>query len=83
MKYSVDPKRVRPDGYSKVSGTLKYLTDLSFPNMLFGKVLRSTYPHARILSINTEKAEKLTGVHAVLTYKDVPGMNRFGIIIPD
>ncbi|BDH61546.1 putative xanthine dehydrogenase subunit D [Lysinibacillus sp. PLM2] len=83
MKYSVDSKQVRPDGYAKVSGALKYLTDLSFPNMLFGKVLRSTYPHARILSINTEKAEKLTGVHAVLTYKDVPGMNRFGIIIPD
>lgn len=83
MKFNLDPKRIRPDGHSKVTGTLKYLTDLSFPNMLFGKILRSPYPHARILSIDTEKAEKLAGIHAVLTYKDVPGMNRFGIIIPD
>ncbi len=75
--------RVRPDGLSKVTGSLKYLTDLSFPNMLYGKVLRSPFPHARIVSINTEKAEKLPGVKAVITYKDVPGMNRFGLIIPD
>lgn len=75
--------RVRPDGLSKVTGSLQYLTDLAFPNMLYGKVLRSPYPHAKIVSIETEKAELLPGVEAVITYKDVPGMNRFGIIIPD
>ncbi|WP_299512119.1 xanthine dehydrogenase subunit D [uncultured Rummeliibacillus sp.] len=75
--------RIRPDGLSKVTGDLKYLTDLTFPNMLYGKVLRSKYPHAKILSINTEKAESIPGVEAVITHKDVPGMNRFGIIIAD
>nr|WP_240758482.1 xanthine dehydrogenase subunit D [Lysinibacillus sp. SGAir0095] len=79
----VDKDRVRPDGVSKVTGSLKYLTDLTFPNMLYGKILRSSHPHAKILSIQTEEAENLPGVEAVLTYKDVPGMNRFGMIIPD
>lgn len=76
-------KRNRPDGVGKVTGELKYLTDLSFPGMLFGKILRSSYPHANILSICTERAKKLPGVRAVVTHADVPGMNRFGIVIPD
>ena len=75
--------RIRPDGYEKVTGELKYLTDLSFQNMLYGKVLRSAYPHAKIISINTKKAKQLAGVRAVLTHEDVPGLNRFGLIFPD
>ena len=75
--------RVRPDGVEKVTGSLKYLTDLSFPNMLFGKILRSQYPHARIKSIHIDEAKKLKGVHGVLTYKDIPGLNGFGILEPD
>ncbi|WP_420488404.1 xanthine dehydrogenase subunit D [Gottfriedia acidiceleris] len=75
--------RVRPDGLSKVSGEMKYLTDLTFPNMLYGKVLRSTEPHAEILSISIEEAEKLSGVRAIITYKDIPGLNGFGLIFPD
>ncbi|MGM0875376.1 MAG: xanthine dehydrogenase subunit D [Bacillota bacterium] len=75
--------KIRPDGYEKVTGTLKYLTDYSFPDMLYGKVLRSFYPHAKIRSISTANAEQLEGVIAVVTYKDVPGMNRFGLIFPD
>ncbi|MRH44344.1 xanthine dehydrogenase subunit D [Aquibacillus halophilus] len=75
--------RVRPDGKAKVTGSLKYLTDLSFPNMLYGKILRSAYPHAKILSININDAEKLPGVKAVITHKDIPGLNGFGIISPD
>ncbi|MGN1387679.1 MAG: xanthine dehydrogenase subunit D [Bacillus sp. (in: firmicutes)] len=75
--------RIRPDGISKVTGTLFYLTDFTFPDMLFGKVLRSPFPHAKIIAIHTEKAELLPGVKAVITYKDVPGMNRFGIVMPD
>ncbi|CRK84848.1 xanthine dehydrogenase subunit D [Neobacillus massiliamazoniensis] len=75
--------RVRPDGVEKVTGALKYLTDLSFPNMLFGKILRSQYPHARIKSIHIDEAKKLKGVHGVLTYKDIPGLNGFGILEPD
>lgn len=75
--------RIRPDGLDKVTGSLKYLTDYSFPNMLYGKVLRSSFPHAKIKLIDTEDAEALDGVEAVITYKDVPGMNRFGLIFPD
>ncbi|MED1809032.1 xanthine dehydrogenase subunit D [Bacillus subtilis] len=77
------PSRVRPDGRGKVTGELKYMTDLSFPGMLYGKVLRSAYPHAEIVSVCTIKAEKMEGVQAVVTHKDVPGLNRFGIVIPD
>ncbi|UPM56311.1 xanthine dehydrogenase subunit D [Gottfriedia acidiceleris] len=76
-------RRVRPDGLSKVNGEMKYLTDLSFPNMLYGKVLRSTEPHAEILSISIDEAEKLSGVKAIVTYKDIPGLNGFGLIFPD
>ncbi|RIX51717.1 xanthine dehydrogenase subunit D [Paenibacillus nanensis] len=75
--------RGRPDGPAKVSGSLTYLTDLSVPGMLYGKVLRSAVPHAFILDIRTAKAERAPGVRAVLTHKDVPGLNRFGIVNPD
>ncbi|PGM56056.1 xanthine dehydrogenase subunit D [Bacillus sp. AFS053548] len=76
-------RRIRPDGLNKVTGNLKYLTDLSFPKMLYGKVLRSTEPHAEILSISIEEAEKISGVRAIVTYKDIPGLNGFGLIVPD
>ena len=39
--------RIRPDGIEKVTGSLSYLTDLHFPEMLYGKVLRSKYPHEK------------------------------------
>lgn len=75
--------KVRPDGLDKVTGKCSYLTDRQAPGMLYGKILRSRHAHAWVLSIRTERAERLQGVHAVITYKDVPGMNRFGIAIPD
>lgn len=75
--------RPRPDGMGKVTGGLNYLTDLQVPNMLYGKVLRSEYPHAKIQQINIEKAEQLSGVLAVITSKDVPGLNGFGLITQD
>ncbi|MBB3127989.1 xanthine dehydrogenase D subunit [Paenibacillus rhizosphaerae] len=75
--------RVRPDGQDKVTGQLKYLTDMSAPAMLYGRVLRAAYPHAAIRSVRTERALALPGVEAVLTWKDVPGLNRFGIARAD
>ena len=78
-----DRWKKRRDGIGKVTGELKYLTDMSFPNMLYGTVLRSEHPFAKILSIDTEEAEKLPGVETVITHKDVPGLNGFGIVIPD
>ncbi|TDL69454.1 xanthine dehydrogenase subunit D [Paenibacillus amylolyticus] len=74
---------LRPDGVPKVTGQLQYLTDMTLPDMIHGRVLRSEYPYARILSIDTSEAEALDGVYAVLTSKDVPGLNRFGIATPD
>ncbi|MBU9713917.1 xanthine dehydrogenase subunit D [Evansella tamaricis] len=80
---SRDRWRIRPDGKDKVTGALSYLTDRSFPGMLHGRVLRSGYPHATILSIDISKAKELSGVHAVLTHEDVPGLNAFGIADPN
>lgn len=73
----------RVDGYDKATGMAKYVTDRFFPNMLWGAVLRSRYPHALIKGIDTSRAEASKGVVAVLTHKDVPGLNAFGIINQD
>ncbi|WP_236006024.1 xanthine dehydrogenase family protein molybdopterin-binding subunit [Paradesulfitobacterium ferrireducens] len=61
------------DAFAKVIGEAQYIQDLTQPRMLWGKILRSSLPHARILNIDTSKAEKLLGVKAVLTAKDLPG----------
>ena len=73
----------RKDGVGKVTGETKFFSDMIFPNMLWAKTVRSKYPHARIRKIDTTKAEALPGVVAVLTYKDIPGLNASGIIVPD
>src|SRR5918911_2858398 len=70
-KFSVVGQRVqRFEGYDKVTGESKYIADIALPGMLVGKVLRSPYAHARILNINTSRAEKLRGVRAVVTAED-------------
>ena len=61
----------RVDGIEKVTGQAKFLGDLAVPGMLHGKIIRSSYPHARILSIDASKAEALEGVAAVLTNADL------------
>ncbi len=73
----------RPDVVGKVTGRLKFADDISFPDMLHGRVLRSAYPHARIRRIDVSKARALPGVVAVLTHADVPGKNRHGLIYED
>ncbi|MDQ1335688.1 MAG: hypothetical protein QG552_2638 [Thermodesulfobacteriota bacterium] len=62
----------RVDANVKVTGEARYTVDIAFPNMLWGKLLRSPLAHARILHIDTSKAEKLPGVKAVITGKDTP-----------
>jgi 4-hydroxybenzoyl-CoA reductase alpha subunit len=62
------------DGVAKVTGQAQYTFDLTLPRMLWGKILRSPYPHARIISIDTSQAEKLVGVKAVITGKDTLGI---------
>jgi CO/xanthine dehydrogenase Mo-binding subunit len=61
----------RVDGIEKVTGKAKFLGDLAIPGTLHGKILRSTYPHARILAIDTSRAESLPGVAAVFTAADL------------
>ena len=65
----------RVDGIEKVTGKAKFVGDISVPGMLYGKILRSPYPHARILSIETKEAEALAGVVAVLTAADITDVN--------
>ena len=81
--YTVIGKRVpKVDAPAKATGDAKFATDIYLPGMLFGKVLRSPLPHARILSIKTEKAKRLHGVKAVLTAEDVPD-RRYGALVLD
>ncbi len=60
------------DAVAKVTGVTKFADDLSFPRMLYCKLLRSTEPHAKVLRVDTSAAERLEGVIAVLTGKDLP-----------
>ncbi len=71
----------RVDAWGKVTGRAKFAEDYNVAHQLYGKVLRSKYPHAKILRIETSKAEQLPGVEAVLTAKDIPGSKVFGIVV--
>lgn len=64
----------RPDGLDKVTGRARYGADASAPGQLVGRILRSPHAHATIRKIDTSKAEKLKGVKAVLTSKDLPDL---------
>ena len=75
----VGQRVLRRDGPAKVTGQAKYTVDIQLPGMLVGRVLRSPHPHARILSIDTSRAERLKGVKAVITGKDTLGI-RHGFV---
>ncbi len=66
--------RPKIEAWDKASGKVKYVDDITlasnFSNLLYAKVLRSPYAHARIKNIDVSKAEKLPGVVCVMTYKD-------------
>ena len=66
------------DALAKATGEAVYTDDISLPNMLHAKTLRSPHPHAKILSIDTSKAEALEGVHAVLIGSELP--IKYGVI---
>lgn len=68
----IGSRPVRPDGVPKVTGMAQYGADYSLPGMLWGAVLRSPHAHARIKSIDTSRAEALSGVKAVITSVDLP-----------
>jgi CO/xanthine dehydrogenase Mo-binding subunit len=73
----------RKDTELKALGTAVYTGDMKFEGLLHGKALRSAYPHARILDIDTTEAAAMAGVHAIMTAKDIPGINLFGLDILD
>lgn len=68
----VGTRPIRPDGVPKVTGRAMYGADMAMPGALYGKIVRSPHAHARIRSINTEKAKALPGVKAVITAYDFP-----------
>jgi xanthine dehydrogenase molybdenum-binding subunit len=68
----IGTRPIRHDGVDKVTGRAKYGADYALPRMIHGKVLRSPHAHARIKSINVEKALALPGVFAIITGADLP-----------
>jgi len=68
----VGKNKLKVDGQALVTGGPQFVADYYVPDMLWAKVLYSPHAHARIKKIDTSQAEKLPGVKAVLTYKDVP-----------
>src|SRR5438876_1720003 len=66
------------DAYAKVTGRALFADDIMLPRMLYGRLLRSPHPHARIIAIDTSRALEMPGVLAVITGEDLP--QRFGIL---
>ncbi|MCX8118583.1 MAG: xanthine dehydrogenase family protein molybdopterin-binding subunit [Desulfobacterota bacterium] len=75
--FAVGKRIPKIDAEEKVTGKAVYIQDLKIPGMLWGKILYSPYPHARILHIDTSAAERLPGVKAVLTGYNTP-LIKFG-----
>lgn len=70
-EYSIVGKRTpRIDAFERVTGQAQYTGDIQLPGMLHARVLRSPHPHARIVSIDTSKAEKLAGVKAIIHHEN-------------
>ena len=73
----------RVDGVDKVSGEATYAADVKLEGVLWAKTVRSPYPHARIVSIDSSAAKALPGVHAVITGDDLPPNSIWGRRIVD
>lgn len=67
----------RVDGVEKVTGKARFMADITVPGMVHGKILRSPYPHARLLRIDPSRAAALQGVFAVLTREDLSGLDPY------
>ncbi|WP_055667768.1 selenium-dependent xanthine dehydrogenase [Desnuesiella massiliensis] len=73
----------RVDAEAKTLGTGKYVDDMQVPGMIYGSALRTKYPRALVKNIDIAEAEKIPGVVAVLTAKDIPGNRYIGHIVKD
>ena len=68
----IGTRPIRHDGADKVTGRAIYGADIQLTGLLYGAILRSPHPHARIIKIDTSRAEALPGVKAVATAEDLP-----------
>jgi len=80
---AVGSSALRVDSYAKAAGTAEYADDMYLDGMLYGSAVRTAYPRARVLSVDTSEAEKMPGVHAVLKAEDLPGMQKIGHLKKD
>ncbi len=74
----IGQREPRIDGAERVTGRATFTSDIQLPGMLYGKILRSPLPHAKIKTIKTGRAEKLPGVWAVLNSKNIPKIPFYG-----
>jgi 4-hydroxybenzoyl-CoA reductase subunit alpha len=74
----IGKRNLKYDWFEKLTGAARFTDDLKLPRMIYGRLLRSPYPHARILRIDTSRAEAHPGVLAVLTGPDLP--TTYGIL---
>ena len=74
---------VRLDGTDKVTGRTKFSGDLKMNGMCYAKLVHLPATHANILKIDPSEAERYPGVVCVTTAKDIPGVNRHGLITKD
>ena len=82
-KHAIIGERIQNvDSPDKATGRAVYGIDFRLPGMLHGKILRSPFAHARILRIDTSRAEKVRGVRAVITAEDTPKI-KYGAQIHD
>ncbi|HLG74287.1 MAG TPA: molybdopterin cofactor-binding domain-containing protein, partial [Chloroflexota bacterium] len=70
--YTIGKRLPKIDAWAKVAGTARFADDLVLPRMVYGRLLRSPHPHAKLLHVDTTKAEQLPGVVAVATGRDLP-----------
>ena len=67
------------DAFDKATGRARFTDDLTLPEMLFGKILRSPYAHAKILHVDLSKAEKVPGAKGAISGRDIP-KKKYGIV---
>jgi xanthine dehydrogenase D subunit len=79
----VGDRAPRIDAVPKVTGAFRYGSDLRCDGMLWGATCRSPLPYARVTAVDASAAATIPGVAAVLTFADVPGINRVGLNVDD
>lgn len=73
--YSVGKSCIKVDALDKVTGAVKYTTDMYLPGMLVGHLVRTAHTRANIISVDVREAEAVPGVKKIITYRDVPDIN--------